>query len=64
MAEKQHFRILVVDDEEAARYSVRRALSREGTDVALAASGEEALEALDPLKVDTADLVLLDLSMP
>ncbi len=45
MVEKQHFRILVVDDEEAARYSVRRALTREGIESAEAASGEEALEA-------------------
>ncbi|MHC4252818.1 MAG: sigma-54-dependent transcriptional regulator [Planctomycetota bacterium] len=61
MPEAERFSILVVDDEKAARYSVKRAFSGEGHDLREAASGEEALEAL---KVSPADLVLLDLSMP
>jgi len=55
------FRILVVDDEAAARYSVSRALSQDAYEIAEAASGEDALAALER---SPADLVLLDLSMP
>ena len=55
------FRILIVDDEQAARYSVRRALAQEGHELAEAVSGEKALASLEE---KPADLVLLDLSMP
>jgi len=61
MSGEHRFRVLVVDDEQAARYSMRRALSQDGTEVAEAASGEEALRSLEG---EPADLVLLDLSMP
>jgi len=36
-------RILVIDDEAAARYGISKALEREGHRVALAPDGQEAL---------------------
>ena len=55
-------RILIVDDEEVLRDVLETVLRREGFDVALAASGEEALALLD---VDDAiDLVILDVMLP
>jgi two-component system response regulator MprA len=53
--------ILVVDDDEELRALLRRGLTREGFEVALAADGEEAirLAAGQPL-----DLVVLDVVMP
>ena len=54
-------RILVVDDEPAVRESLRRALQLEGYDVALAGDG---LEALDSVRADGADAIVLDVSMP
>jgi two-component system, OmpR family, response regulator MprA len=54
-------RVVVVDDDEALRNAVRRALRLEGYQVELAADGEEALDRLAGLK---ADLVVLDVLMP
>ena len=54
-------RILLVDDEPAVRESLRRALQLEGYDVALAGDG---LEALDSVRADGADAIVLDVSMP
>lgn len=54
-------RIVVVDDDEALRNTVRRALRLEGYDVEVAANGAEALARLTGLK---ADLVVLDVLMP
>ena len=54
-------RILVVDDEPAVREAVERALRLEGHDVALAADGREALDALDQWPPDA---VVLDVLMP
>jgi two-component system response regulator MprA len=54
-------RILVVDDEPAVREAVERALRLEGHDVALAADGGEALEALG---LRRPDAVVLDVLMP
>jgi two-component system response regulator MprA len=54
-------RILVVDDEPAVREAVERALRLEGHDVALAADGSEALDALGS---SSPDAVVLDLLMP
>src|SRR4029079_17923976 len=54
-------RVLVVDDEENLRLVVRTFLKREGYEVAVAASGEEALalvEAFGP------DVILTDVRMP
>src|SRR5918992_4159185 len=54
-------RILVVDDEPAVREAVERALRLEGHDVALAADGRQALDALDAWPPDA---VVLDVLMP
>src|SRR5437868_527904 len=52
--------ILIVDDERAARFALRRVLEKEHK-VAEAESGEQALEAVDR---ERPDLVVLDLNMP
>ena len=54
-------RILVVDDEPSIARMVERRLRREGYEVTVASSGEEALERLD---YDTFDLVVTDVFMP
>src|SRR5215472_6831635 len=53
--------ILVVDDNEGNREMLARRLGRQGYDVRRAAGGGEALESL---RQDRADLVLLDVLMP
>jgi two-component system response regulator MprA len=59
----QSMRILVVDDEQAVRESLRRALSLEGFDVELAADGAEALGRLEA-EPEEPDAVVLDVLMP
>ena len=54
-------RVLVVDDEPAVRRALERALRLDSHEVALAADGEEALDALAS---SPADAVILDLAMP
>jgi DNA-binding response OmpR family regulator len=54
-------RIVVVDDDEALRNVLRRALRLEGYDVQLARDGSEGL---DHLARPGADLVVLDVLMP
>ncbi len=54
-------RVLVVDDEPKLREFLQRALEHHGFRVAVASSGPEALERL---KTDKVDLILLDLLMP
>jgi two-component system, OmpR family, response regulator MprA len=54
-------RILVVDDEPAVRRALERALRLDNHEVALAADGEEALDAL---VTDPADAIVLDVLMP
>jgi two-component system, OmpR family, response regulator MprA len=54
-------RVLVVDDEPAVRRALERALRLDNYEVALAADGEEALDALAR---EPADAVILDISMP
>ena len=54
-------RILVVDDEPAVRDAVDRALRLEGHEVAVAADGRAALDAV---AVEPPDAVVLDLLMP
>ncbi|PKN47453.1 MAG: DNA-binding response regulator, partial [Deltaproteobacteria bacterium HGW-Deltaproteobacteria-17] len=53
--------VLVVDDEEAILELVELHLRREGLGVLLAGSGEEALQVL---RSQTVDLVILDLMLP
>jgi DNA-binding response OmpR family regulator len=53
--------ILVVDDEEAIRYSVSRILQKAGHQVIVVSSGEEAL---DVLAAQPIDVVLTDIWMP
>jgi two-component system sensor kinase FixL len=54
-------RLLVVDDEEGLRFLIADTLDRDGYAVAGAESGEQALEWL---KENSADLLLLDLKLP
>ncbi len=54
-------RIVVVDDDEALRNAVRRALRLEGYDVELAGDGADALARVAVVR---ADLVVLDVLMP
>ncbi|HYM60825.1 MAG TPA: sigma-54 dependent transcriptional regulator [Thermoanaerobaculia bacterium] len=54
-------RILIVDDEEVLRDVLEAVLRREGFEVVLASSGEEALAILDAEEVD---LVILDMMLP
>jgi two-component system response regulator MprA len=55
--------ILVVDDDQAVRDSLRRALSLQGYDVDLAADGEEALFKLRT-NPGATDLLVVDVLMP
>jgi DNA-binding NtrC family response regulator len=59
---EQKMRILIVDDEEVLRDVLDAVLRREGFDVLMAASGEEALAKLD--EDDNIDLVILDIMLP
>jgi CheY-like chemotaxis protein len=54
-------RILVVDDEELVRLTLRRMLEKTGHDLAEAANGEAAARALRRRR---ADLVITDIVMP
>jgi two-component system sensor histidine kinase/response regulator len=58
---KRRGTILIVDDEPMARQMLQALLAREGYDLALAASGPEALARLDELG---PDVILLDVMMP
>ena len=53
--------VLVVDDDEEIRASLRRGLAFEGFKVTLAADGEEALRSIQD---DRPDLAVLDIMMP
>src|ERR1043165_9116362 len=53
--------VLVVDDEEAARYGIRRALGAGDYEIAEAGSVEEARTALNARR---PDLILLDVNLP
>lgn len=59
MSEKT--KVLIVDDQEIVRLSYLRSLGSEHCNVDVAASGEEALQAMRQRRFD---LVLLDLRMP
>ncbi len=53
--------ILIVDDDATSLLLMRAALRKSGFDVAMAASGQEAL---DKFRTEPFDLVMLDVSMP
>ena len=55
-------RLLVVDDNEDNRYTLTRRLKREGYSQLLFATNGR--EALDLLRANPVDLVLLDIMMP
>jgi DNA-binding NtrC family response regulator len=57
----EKWRVLVVDDEEAARYGIRRALGAGDYDIGEAGNVEEARAALVPR---VPDLMLLDVNLP
>jgi two-component system response regulator MprA len=57
----EHMRILVVDDDQAVRESLRRSLAFNGYEVELASDG---MEALDAIAVRRPDAVVLDVMMP
>ncbi|HEY3201892.1 MAG TPA: response regulator transcription factor [Actinomycetes bacterium] len=54
-------RVLVVDDDQAVRESLRRSLAFNGYEVELAGDG---FEALDAIRASRPDAVVLDLMMP
>lgn len=58
---QENLRLLIVDDEEASRYGMRRALTTFGYNVSEAGSAEEARALLKQLK---PDLMLLDVNLP
>jgi DNA-binding NtrC family response regulator len=57
----ESWRVLVVDDEEAARYGIRRALGGFDYEIVEAGSVEEALASIN---ARTPDLMLLDVNLP
>ena len=63
MATMKEMGILVVDDDQAVRDSLRRALRMQGYDVTLAGDGEEALLKLRASPSAT-DLLIVDILMP
>jgi two-component system response regulator AtoC len=54
-------RILVVDDEHLIRWSLQQDLAREGYEVLVAESGEDALRLI---RENHTDVVLLDIQLP
>ena len=62
MSNKRNVKILVVDDEENIRKSLKMILEYEGYAFFEAANGEEALEMLD--ETVGLDLILLDIQLP
>ncbi|MGV0432826.1 response regulator transcription factor [Corynebacterium sp. 20_84] len=54
-------KVLVVDDEQAVRESLRRSLKFNGYDVILA---EDGVQALDMIRAEQPDLTILDVMMP
>jgi two-component system, NtrC family, sensor kinase len=54
-------RILVIDDEEAARYGIGKALEREGYQVEMAPNGKEALQKI---QIFVPQTIISDINMP
>lgn len=61
VADLHGYRLLLVEDHELNRLVARRILERAGAEVTAVASGREAL---DRLRVESFDLVLMDIQMP
>jgi len=59
--EAKAVRVLVVDDDPSIRRMIMAALRRDGYSFSEAANGKEALEVM---KVERPDIVILDLMMP
>jgi len=59
---KPRSRVLLVDDERGIRVALRRVLAQGGLDVVTAASGEEAIQAIED--EPRFDVVLTDIKMP
>ena len=59
--EKNGLRLLIVDDEEAARYGIRRALETFGCEIGEADSAEAARALISE---NNFDLLLLDVNLP
>ena len=57
----QQYSLLVVDDNEMNRDMLRRRLQRQGYRVTMAVDGRQALEII---RAETFDLVLLDIMLP
>ncbi|HYE15166.1 MAG TPA: sigma-54 dependent transcriptional regulator, partial [Pyrinomonadaceae bacterium] len=57
----EDWRVLIVDDEEAARYGIRRALAGYGYEMQEAGSAEAARAAIESKR---PDLILLDVNLP
>lgn len=53
-------RVLIVEDHASTCYVLKRTFQRQGWDVAVAATLQDAFESLDPLP----DCILLDLNLP
>jgi CheY-like chemotaxis protein len=60
---RQTYKVLVVDDDEAVRESLRKLLHGEGYQVIAVSNGVEAMETFRQ-EVDQIDLLLVDLNMP
>ena len=60
-SKKNSQQILIVDDEAVVRNGISRALNSKGMATQLAANGQEAL---DYLRIQPFDLILLDIRMP
>ncbi len=61
MSDMQKPRVLVVEDDQPIRASIRRALAYEGYAITEAEDGEAAL---DTVRLSPPDLILLDLNLP
>ncbi len=60
---ERKYRVMVVDDDESVRDSLRKLLDQEGYEITLAADGAEAVEIFRQAGYQV-DLLLVDLNMP
>jgi two-component system, chemotaxis family, chemotaxis protein CheY len=59
-----NYRILIVDDSPLLRATARRAVLQAGVDPSQIREAPNGQEALDALRAEPADVVLLDINMP